>query len=73
MRKFGPKAANHPGIGRKCPACRVPFVEGDFTTLVLLGPGDDQEGRKRRDQGRPYNAVGLEVHWECSAQTENES
>lgn len=68
MRKFGPKSADHPGVGVECPACHVPFAAGDYTTLVTLGPGDDEEARERRDQGRVYNAIGLEIHWECSTQ-----
>lgn len=68
MRKFGPKIADHPSIGKPCPACGIPFQGGDFTTLVALGPGSDAEGRERRDDGRPYNAVALEIHWECAAQ-----
>jgi len=67
-RKFGPKSASHPGIGRECPACHVPFAEGDYTALVMLGPGDDPDARTRRDDGRAYNAVALEVHWDCSPQ-----
>lgn len=69
MRKFGPKAADHPGIGIECPACHVRFKEGDWTTLVVLGPGDDPDARERRDTGRVYTAVALEIHWECSEQT----
>jgi hypothetical protein len=65
-RRFGPKADGHPSIGRECPACRVPFVEGDYTTLVPLGPGDDEEARERRDEGRAYNAVAAEIHWDCA-------
>ncbi len=69
-RRFGPKSAGHPGVGRECPACHIPLVEGDYTSLVLLGPGDDATARKRRDQGRPYSAVGIEIHWDCSPQEE---
>ena len=68
QRKFGPKSAAHPGIGRECPACHKPFIEGDYTTLVILGPGDDPDAQARRDQGRPYNAIASEVHWDCSEQ-----
>ena len=25
MRKFGPKAVDHPTIGKECPACQQPF------------------------------------------------
>jgi hypothetical protein len=69
QRMFGPKTADHPGIGRECPACHVPFKEGDYTTLVILGPGDDADAQQRRDEGRPYNAVAAEVHWACSEQS----
>jgi len=66
LRKFGPKTADHPSIGEKCPACDVAFMAGDFTTLVMLGPGDDREARNRAIQGRPYNAVSIEVHFSCA-------
>jgi len=66
VRKFGPKTADHPTVGRDCPACNKPFKEGDYTTLVALGPGDDPEEQERAREGRPYNAVAVEVHWECA-------
>ena len=69
QRRFGPKKADHPGIGQECQACHLPFIEGDCTTLVLLGPGNDKEARERRDLGRPYNAIAIEIHWDCSEQT----
>ena len=65
-RKFGPKTADHPTINQPCAACGVHFQEGDYTTLVAVGPGDDAEERQRRDEGRPYNSVAVEVHWDCS-------
>jgi hypothetical protein len=66
MRKFGPKTADHPSVGEPCPACKVSFKEGDFTTLVVLGPGNDPEEQTKAKEGRPYNAVAVEVHWKCS-------
>jgi hypothetical protein len=66
VRKFGPKLSDHPSIETPCPACGKPFKEGDYTTLVALGPGDSEEGRERRDKGEAYNSVAAEVHWECS-------
>lgn len=63
--RFGPKDAGHPGIGTECPACHVPFAAGDFTTLVVLGPGADAEARERCRAGRAYDAVAIEVHWSC--------
>lgn len=64
-RKFGPRAADSPHQ-KPCAACGKPFQEGDFTTIVAVGPGDDPEQRQRRDEGRPYNSVAVEVHWDCS-------
>lgn len=62
MRVFGPKKADHPSVGEPCPACRKPFEAGDYTALVMLGPGDDLEEREKARQGRPYNAVAVECH-----------
>jgi hypothetical protein len=64
--KMGPKPADHPSVGRECQACSQALAAGDFTTLVLLGPGDDETARARARAGRPYNAVAIEVHWSCA-------
>ena len=64
--RYGPKPPNHPSIGEKCPACQKPFKEGNYTTLVVLGPGDDREAQEKFKTGRPYNAVAVEVHWACA-------
>ena len=66
MRPFGPKIENHPSIGKPCPACFVPFKAGDYTTLIALGPGDSPEAQMRAREGRPYNAVSVEIHWACA-------
>lgn len=65
-RKFGPKEENHPSIGEQCPACYEPFNEGDYTCLVVLGPGNDPEEGEKAREGRVYNAVAMEVHWRCA-------
>ena len=66
MRTFGPKSADHPSVGENCPACHKPFKAGDYTTLVALGPGDDPGEQQRAKDGRPYNAVAVEVHAACA-------
>ena len=66
MRKFGPKTKDHPSINELCPACKKPFKEGDYTTLIALGPGDDPEARQKAQTGKPYNAIAVEVHYDCS-------
>jgi hypothetical protein len=68
MSKFGPKPEDHPSVGQPCPACHKPFKAGDYTTLVALGPGDNPAARARASAGRPYNAVAVEVHWECAGE-----
>ena len=65
-RRFGPKAPEHPSVGRECPACHVPFAAGDYTTLIALGPGDDPDDQRAAREGRAYNAVASEVHWTCA-------
>ena len=63
---FGPKSAGHFSVGKPCHACRRPFAVGDYTALVPLGPGDDPEERRKCADGKPYNAVALEVHYACA-------
>jgi len=65
LRKFGPKMPDHPTVGGLCPACHMAFKEGDYTCLVMLGPGDNLEARALARAGRPYTAVAVEVHWGC--------
>ena len=66
LRKCGPKTTDHPSVGNPCPACHEPFAAGDYTTLIVLGPGSDPEARERAREGRVYNAVATEVHWVCA-------
>lgn len=72
VRAFGPKPADAPSIGKPCPACQRPFVAGDFTALVPLGPGEDEENRAKAAEGRPYTAVAVEVHYACHTGEEPE-
>lgn len=72
MRRFGPKSPDHPTVGRECPACKVAFEPGDWTTLVVLGPGADEEARDRAREHRAYNAFALEVHYACATGWEDD-
>ena len=65
-RKFNPLPKNHPLIGDICPACQQAFKEGDETTLIPLGPGDNPEAQQACKEGRGYNAVAISVHWACA-------
>ena len=65
LRKIGPMSAEDLP-SRPCYACRKPFVAGDFSTLLALGPGNSKEARRRSKEGRPYNAICAVLHWECS-------
>lgn len=69
---MGPLAADHPLVteATPCPGCKQPFKADEYVTLITVGPGDDAEARERRDAGRPYNAIALPVHWDCSTETE---
>jgi hypothetical protein len=71
LTRFGPKSESGSGIGRPCPACDEIFKAGDFTTLVMLGPGGDAKAREKAAAGLPYNAIALEVHWSCATGKES--
>lgn len=64
--RMGPKSSHDEAIGDLCPACDTPFVEGDYFTIVPLGPGDDPVARAKARQNRWYAAIGIEVHWACA-------
>lgn len=72
VRKFGPRDNRSDWPVPTCPACDEEFKEGDYTTLIAVGPGDDPEEQARRDAGEPYNSVAVEVHWDCSPYTEGD-
>lgn len=57
--------SGHWSVGQPCPARKIPFVVGNRTTVVPLGPGADPEGRERARAGRPHNAVALVLHYAC--------
>lgn len=67
-RRFGPKTADHPSCNNPdstCPACGEMFQAGDFTTLVTIGPGTDEEEQQKAREGRAYNAIAVEAHYAC--------
>jgi hypothetical protein len=70
--KFGPKTKEHIDLLNKfpqrayCQCCEERFKEGDYTTLVPLGPGPDKEAQKLSRQGRPFNALCIEIHYQCA-------
>lgn len=64
-RWFGPMTATHPLVGEKCPGCSSPFEEGDITTLVFVGPGDDPEAQRKAREGGSYTGVALPAHYAC--------
>lgn len=65
MREFGPLPSNHPAVGDECKACQKDFVTGDITTLVALGPGDDEEEQQKCQEGRAYISAAVLIHAAC--------
>lgn len=67
--KFQPLLDNHPLVTEKhkCPVCEIEFKAGDITTIIPLGPSNDED-RLREKEGRSYNAAAACVHWNCCAQ-----
>lgn len=72
-RVFGPRPSTDDDTYPPCPACGDWFVAGDYTTLIVLGPGDDPEYRQRCREGRVYNAVAIEVHAACATGDESQT
>jgi hypothetical protein len=66
MEKLGPKKPDDETMGKPCEACGKPFAEGDFTTFVVLGPGDDATQQLRCRMGYTYTGVAVELHWACA-------
>ena len=66
LRKFSPLPKDHHLIGDTCHACNQTFKEGEITTLVALGPGDDPEARRLCREGNTYNAIAIPIHWSCA-------
>lgn len=66
-RKMGPLGSMHPMVRDEmvCPGCDRKFREGQYVTLVQIGPGDDTDARAKAIAGRPYNAVAIPAHWSC--------
>lgn len=63
--KYGPKSADHPSVGRQCPACWQPMLPGSMTTLVPIGPGVVVSQRALAREGRPHVRQTVEAHWGC--------
>ena len=66
IKAWGPMQPGSSDIGEVCCACKKPFKEGDWTTLVPVGPGDDMEEQDQFKEGRSYNAVCVLVHYTCA-------
>jgi hypothetical protein len=65
LQKFGPKEPNHPTRGGTCLLCQEPFRTGNYTTILPLGPGYDDDAQAACRAGKPYHGIGTEVHWGC--------
>lgn len=49
-----------------CAACGHIFREGDVTTLIPVGPGDDAIQRAQARAGASYMAAAVLVHVDCA-------
>ena len=65
-RKYGPLPKDHKHVGQECAACEEEIDLGDFTALIPLGPGQDNETRRLARTGQTYEAVCALVHWQCA-------
>lgn len=61
-------ASNYP----PCPGCKKDFQEGEYVTIIPIGPGGDPKERKRKRENKPYTSTGVIAHWACVTGEENE-
>ena len=66
QKKYGPKTADNHSVGHECPACHKEFIAGDYTTVIALGPGDDEEEKQKARDGEDYISTAIEIHWACA-------
>lgn len=66
MRAFPPLAEDHPAVGTGCAVCGEPFVAGDRTTVIPLGPGTDPEDQRKALAGGWYSCLGTIGHASCA-------
>lgn len=64
-RKFGPRVCDADKNEKPCAACDLPFLKGQYTVLVTLGPGADEKEQEKCLNGQFYNAVAVQCHWAC--------
>ena len=66
LKRLPPLPRAHWALDEKCPGCLKQFEVGDTTTMILIGPGDDPEKRKRAREGQAYQGVAVVAHWACA-------
>ena len=66
------KAKDHVSVGDLCPVCGKEFQIGEYTCLIVLGPGDDPEARSRALHFLFYTAHAVEAHVLCTGRMEPE-
>lgn len=66
LQPMGPKLPDHPSVGWQCPVCFGTLEAGDYTTLIPLGPGDDEEECRKAREGQWFTAVAIETHYTCA-------
>lgn len=64
-RRLGPRPYDALEGEPVCPGCRQVFKMGDYTTLVVIGPGLNEEAQRACREGEPFNAICVEAHWSC--------
>ncbi len=65
--KMGPIPEGHylTNNPEECPGCGKPFDVGCYVSLIPIGPGEDEDERKKAREGRPYNAIAIPAHYAC--------
>lgn len=73
-RPLRPLRPDHPLVTderQTCAGCKQRFQPDDVTTLVGIGPGEDEAERERARTGKSYRAVSVPAHWACVTGSED--
>lgn len=63
-----PLPSDHPLVTdatAMCPGCKERFLAGQRVSLVRIGPGNDEEQRRKARLGQVYIGVALPAHLAC--------
>jgi hypothetical protein len=71
---MGPLQENDPLLAKQVPCylCKQRFAPGDYVTMTITGPADEEEAKKAA-AGHAYTVTGQVIHWDCHIKKDGET